>query len=83
MLNTRQSFPLNYSPYFLEDLVEECVYKMGPESYYDDEMTEQENAVSYARILFLIGDYQRALKHLLSHEFQVEATSLAIALREV
>ena len=35
-LLARRSMPLNYAPYFLEDLVEQIVYQNGAESFVDD-----------------------------------------------
>lgn len=82
-LLARRSMPLNYAPYFLEDLVEQIVYQNGAESFGDDQKSVKDNAVYFARILFLIGDYQRALKHLLDYEFYVESTTLAVAMLEI
>ena len=83
LLGKSQSFPLHYKPYFMEDLFEHIVHLQGREGLDDKEMSDQMNAANYARTLFFIGDYQRALKELLGSELQVEATIIAVSLVEL
>ena len=66
LLGIQQQLPLNYKPYFMEDLVVRVTEKMTKEQFIDPNLSEIQNSANYARILFLIGEYQLALKELLS-----------------
>ena len=48
---------MNYKPYFMEDLVETVVRKQGRQHHDDAALPEWQNAVNFARTLFLIGRY--------------------------
>ena len=65
MLSMQHELPINYKAYFMEDLVEEVMHKLTKENFMDPEMSDLRNNVNYSRVLFLIGEYQSALKELL------------------
>ena len=41
------------------------MHKLTKENFMDPEMSDLRNNVNYSRVLFLIGEYQSALKELL------------------
>lgn len=79
----QHELPINYKAYFMEDLVEEVMHKLTKQNFIDNELSDLRNNVNYSRVLFLIGEYQSALKELLQSQLHVEATALAVALREL
>ena len=65
VFSNKHSLPFNYEAYFMEDLVEEVMHEMTKENFMDNKVSDLRNNVNYSRVLFLIGEYQSALKELL------------------
>jgi hypothetical protein len=59
------------------------VQDLGYRYFYNKELSKEENVAKYARILFLIGQFNTALNMLLDAQFLVETCLFGIALSEI
>jgi len=57
--------------------------ELGLNHFKKSEFCDEENAAMYARILFMVGEFQLALNELIKADFLVESVHLAIALKEL
>jgi hypothetical protein len=56
---------------------------LGRDFFMKDSYPEEVNCARFARILFFIGDYARALNELVACDFIVEAAAFGMALNEL
>ena len=76
------TLPDNFYPYFIEDL-QEFVKSRGQVGLSDRSLSEGQNCVNYAKVLFLIGEFNKGLIELIEGDFIVEAVHFAIVLSDM
>ena len=81
--NGTQKLPHFYKPYFLEDLVQDVTHRDFLQRIWNQDLSNADNTVRFAKILFYVGEFQYAINKMLEVSHVVEATLIGVAFSEL